>query len=244
MEYIGNGAQADVYKDGSKAIKLFKYNINKAEVEYEVNLQKTAFDFGLPVPKIYDIIEIDNKFGIVMEYIEGIPVGNIILEDMTKLEEYLVKSIEIQNNIHKIETKTIHPMKDKLKYFISKADLLSEEDKNNILLKLENKVFENKLCHGDFHVLNLMQTSNEIKIIDWICASSGNPEADIYRTYLLYKMSMGEFAEHYLNTYCEIINLEKTKILSWSTIVAAARLGEYVKDKNEERILLEIINKQ
>jgi len=76
-------------------------------------------------------------------------------------------------------------MKDKLKYFISKASIIPENVKDNILLKLENKTFEYKLCHGDFHVLNLIQTSNDIKIIDWICASSGNPEADIYRTYLL-----------------------------------------------------------
>jgi thiamine kinase-like enzyme len=132
-------------------------------------------------------------------------------------------------------------MKDKLKYFISKASIISENVKDNILLKLENKTFEYKLCHGDFHVLNLIQTSNDIKIIDWICASSGNPEADIYRTYLLYRSDLEEFAEHYLNTYCKIMNLDKDDILSWSSIIAGARLGEYVKNEKEKNILLDIV---
>ena len=77
MEFIANGAQADLYKNNGKAIKLFKKNISKDEIEYEMNLQKMAFEFDLPVPEIYDIVEIDGKFGIIMEYIDGVPIGNI-----------------------------------------------------------------------------------------------------------------------------------------------------------------------
>jgi hypothetical protein len=70
MEYIASGAQADIYKDGSKAIKIFKNNIQKREIEYELKLQKMAFEYGLPVPEIFGIIEIDGKFGIEKEYID------------------------------------------------------------------------------------------------------------------------------------------------------------------------------
>jgi hypothetical protein len=64
MELIASGAQADVYKKDNMAIKLFKKKINKGTVEYEVRLQKMTFELDLPVPKIYDIIEMDNKYGI------------------------------------------------------------------------------------------------------------------------------------------------------------------------------------
>jgi len=92
-----------------------------------------------------------------------------------------------------------------------------------------------------FSYYEFNSTFNGIKVIDWICATSGSPEADIYRTYLLYLLSNKDFAEIYLETYCKIKKLDKSKILSWATIIAGARLGEYVKDKNEEKILLEII---
>jgi len=200
-----------------------------------------AFDCGLPVPEVFDAIEVDGKPGIVMEYIKGTPVGGIILEDMTKSEEYLLRAIEIQNHIHSIEAKNFPSMKDKLEYFISRNEVSSENEKRDILLNLESRTFESKLCHGDFHALNLIQTPNGIKMIDWVAATSGTPEADIYRTYLLYKISTPDFAEIYLDTYCKIMVLDKSKILSWYSIIAGARLGEYVKDENEKNILMEII---
>jgi hypothetical protein len=40
MDFIASGAQADIYKEGAKVIKLFKHNIDKTEVEYEANLQR------------------------------------------------------------------------------------------------------------------------------------------------------------------------------------------------------------
>jgi thiamine kinase-like enzyme len=89
------------------------------------------------------------------------------------------------------------------KNYILGTNKLTETDKEKILNKMGNKLYENKLCHGDFHVLNLIQTSNDIKIIDWVCASSGNPNADICRTFLLYKVYMEEMAEIYLETYCK-----------------------------------------
>lgn len=241
MEYIASGAQADIYRDGTKAIKIFKNIINKKDVENEFNLQKIAFSYNLPVPEIFDIIEIDNKFGMVMEYIEGVPIGNIMLKDNTRFEEYLVKSIDIQNSIHKIETDKLPLMKNIQKDYILGTDKLTGTDKERIKNNMDNKIYDNKLCHGDFHVLNLIQTSNDIKIIDWVCASSGNPCADICRTFLLYKIYMEEMAEIYLETYCKIKEIDKSEILSWLPIITAARLGEYVKDEKEEYIYKRIL---
>ena len=51
MDYIAKGAQAEVYKDGYKAIKLFKNNISKDEIEYEVNLQKKSLRIWLTCTK-------------------------------------------------------------------------------------------------------------------------------------------------------------------------------------------------
>jgi len=241
MEYIASGAQADIYRDGLKAIKLFKNDVQKTAAEYEANLQKMAFDYGLPVPEILDIVEIDGKTGIVMEYIDGVPIGKIIMEDNTKFEEYLIKSIEIQDTIHKIETNKFPVLRDIHKNLISGSDKLTEPDKEKILTKLENALYENKLCHGDFHIFNLIQTSNDIKIIDWVNASSGSPDADIFRSYLLYKLYKDEIADIYLETYYIIKKIDKQKILSWEAIIAGARLGEYIKDEREEEILKEII---
>jgi hypothetical protein len=54
---------------------------------------------------------------------------------------------------------------------------------------------------------------------------------------------MEKLAEIYLETYCKTKNVDKLKIMSWLLIIAGARLGEYVKDKNEENMLKEIVKK-
>jgi len=240
MEIIGSGAQSDIFKDNGKAIKLFKYNIQKKEVEQEFNMQKMAYDYGLPVPEAYGVIEIDNKYGILMEYIEGVTLGKIIQDDFSDSNENFLKSIEMQNSIHKIETGDFPNQKNKLKSYIANAGILKSGEKEKLLNKLEAMKFKNMLCHGDYHINNLIKTSNNILVIDWSCASSGNPEADICRTYLLYKIYAEVMANIYLDYYCRITNIEKSVILEWEPIIAGARLGESTIDEEKEK-LMEII---
>ena len=240
MELIGSGKQADIFIENNFAIKLFKKNVSKNEIEYEMNLQKMAFELGLPVPKIYDIIEINGKYGFQMEYIKGISVGKIILNDTTKIDEYLMKSIYMQININKIVTNKFPLMKEKLQNRIKNVNRLNINEKQILQEKLDQMEFNQNLCHGDFHVMNLIETSKEIKIIDWVDSTSGSIEADIYRTYLLYLINYKEIAENYLKNYCKIAHIQKENVLKWAPIIAASRLTEGMENK-ENDILLEIV---
>ena len=75
MEFVAGGAQADVYKKDGIAVKLFKKEISREAIIYEMTLQKNAFALGLPVPEIFDLVEIDGRPGISMEYLEGVSMG-------------------------------------------------------------------------------------------------------------------------------------------------------------------------
>ena len=240
MEFIATGAQADLYKKNGKAIKLFKKNVPKQDVEYEMKLQKMAFEIGLPVPIIYDVVEIDNKYGILMEFIDGIPVGKMLLENMNNIERYINQSIEIQIEMNKITASNFPSMKEKLKRKINRVNILDNNKKQNILEKLDKIMFKDNLCHGDFHVMNLLETPNGIKIIDWVDSSSGNSEFDVCRTYILYKESYEEISKIYLENYCKKTNTIKEEILNIAPIVATARLDEGFEEKH--KILMEIIN--
>ena len=240
MEFIANGAQAELYKDNDMAIKLFKKNISKGEVEYEINLQKMAFGLGLPVPKIYDMVEIDGKYGILMEYIAGVPIGEAVFKNQNKFQEYLIKSIEIQINLNNIIANTFPSMKEILIRNINHISEIEITYKQEILDKLEKICFNNFLCHGDFHFNNLLETSNDIKIIDWVNSSAGNFEADICRTYLLYKMNNEVLAKSYIENYCERTKVPKENIMNWLLFLATARLTER-RDKQENEKLKKII---
>jgi thiamine kinase-like enzyme len=128
---------------------------------------------------------------------------------MSKLNEYIIKSIEIQMNINKIVTDKFPSMKDKLKGKINKGQILNINEKQKILDILDKSDFKQNLCHGDFQLMNLMETSSGIKIIDWVDSSSGNNEADICRTYILYKVNNDEIAELYIENYCKMANISR-----------------------------------
>lgn len=239
MEFIASGTEADIYRKGNKVIKLFKEIFPKNIVEYEANLQIMASEYGLPVPEIFDIIEINGRNAIIMEFLDGISLGEKIKNEENGKDKYIKKSIEIQININDIRTTKFPLMKNKLKDQISNTEKLNNLEKNKILEKLDMATFEDNLCHCDLHLGNLIETSNGIKIIDWLSASSGSPYAEVCRTYLLYKMHGIELSELYLETYCKLMKIDKAKILIWTPIVAGARLSEGIN--NEIKELLEII---
>ena len=95
-----------------------------------------------------------------------------------------------------------------------------------------------RLCHGDFHPINVLGQTSQPMVIDWPDACCGDPAADVCRSYLLLKLHAEDIAEPYLDTYCGTSNMPRTKILDWLPYVAAARLAEDVPDDFER--LLEI----
>jgi aminoglycoside phosphotransferase (APT) family kinase protein len=83
-----------------------------------------------------------------------------------------------------------------------------------------------RLCHGDFHPINVLGEISRPVVIDWPDACRGDPAADVCRSYLLLKLHAEGIADAYLDTYCRISNGQN--ILDWLPYVAAARLAEDV----------------
>ena len=51
-----------------------------------------------------------------------------------------------------------------------------------------------RLCHGDFHPLNILGNTFDPLIIDWLDAGRGDPAADVCRSYLLLELHAVEIA--------------------------------------------------
>lgn len=241
---IGSGAQADVYLYDNRAVKVFKENYSEADAVYEANIQSCVYRAGLPVPKIYEVVTIENRKAIIMEYIKGNALGELLLGDVMHAIEYLDLAVELQQKVHRIKNAEGLPLlKDKLKSKIMRTSLINEDIKQKCLQYLGQLEVDNTLCHGDLHVLNLIKTENDIKIIDWVDASLGSAAADVCRSYLLYLLYKNEIAEYYLQSYCNKSDISKDMVLSWLPVLAAARLVEN-NSPDDIKILLDIINKE
>lgn len=238
---IAIGNTAKIYLHKNRIVKVFNGYLPSTESSYEANKQKYAHSCGLPVPKILDVTKIDGKQAIIMEYIKGKTIGEKLSENMEQAEYYLNISVEIQKKIHLIVADTLEPMSEKLSRQIKSTHNLNEKQKSALLKRLDKMTFENRLCHGDFHLFNLIMTDNKVTIIDWVDSSAGDIHADIYRTYLLYSQLSVELADMYLNLYCEKSGLSKDDVFQWAPIIAGARLSESISSEKSER-LIEIVN--
>jgi tRNA A-37 threonylcarbamoyl transferase component Bud32 len=239
---ITKGKTASIYLYDGKIIKLFNDYLPNTEAEYEANKQRYAHAQGLPVPYVFEVIEIDGKQAIIMEYVPGKTLGDIIFADMTKAEQYISISVDLQLEIHNVKANDFELMTDKLSRKLRSSSFLREKQKNSLITKLLNMQFEKRLCHGDFHMLNLISNESGVKIIDWVDSSAGDVKADVYRTYLLYSQHSMELANLYLSIYCEKSGLYQDDIFAWEPIIAGARLSENLMPEKADR-LLEIVRR-
>lgn len=237
---IGNTAQIYLYEN--KIVKVFNDFLPDTESSYEANKQKFAHSCGLSVPKIFDVTTIDGKQAIIMEFVKGKTIGDILSENMEQAEYYMNISIDIQQKIHMIVADSLEPMSLKLSRQIESAQQLDKRHKSALLQKMETITYKKRLCHGDFHMFNLiMSDNNQVTIIDWVDSSAGDLRADVYRTYLLYEQFSIELADMYLRLYCQKSGLSKDDIFQWAPIIAGARLSGNVSSEKNER-LIKIVN--
>lgn len=225
---IASGNSAQVYLCDCKIVKVFRDHLPDTEAEYEAAKQTAAYSLGLPVPQILDVTRINGKQAIVMEYVKGTTLGDLMQQDASQTESYMALSVDIQTKMHLKSLTCLESMKDKLTRQLKHAKLLDEHCRAKLIELLDELPTDNRLCHGDYHVFNLIKTENRIVIIDWVDATAGNPSADAYRSYLLYSQFSSHLADRYLSLFCEKSGSARNDIFAWAPIVAGARLSENV----------------
>ncbi|MFD0771945.1 aminoglycoside phosphotransferase family protein [Bacillus sp. CGMCC 1.60114] len=235
---IAMGNTAKIYLCDNKIVKVFKKHFHNTESLYEAKKQEYAYSCGLHVPKILEVTEIKSRQAIIMKYVKGKTVGDLLINNMELAEHYINICVNIQQKMHAVavDSNLLEPMSEKLHRQIESVHNLDEKQKDKLLRKLDSMVFEPRLCHGDFHPFNLIMSNDNVNIIDWVDSSSGDIRADVFRTYLLYSQYSVELAEMYLRLYCKNTGLSKDEVFQWAPIIAGARLSENVSSENIERL--------
>lgn len=235
-EIIGKRSNKTIYKNGKQTIKVFNEDFSKADILNEaLNLARVE-ETGLKICNLKEVKMIEGKWALVLDYIEGESLAELMEKHPEKEDEYLNLFVELQMEVHSKRCPLLNKIKDKMIRKMKEADI-SEDIRYNLLSRLEGMPTHEKVCHGDFNPSNIIVTpEGELFIIDWSHVTQGNASADVARTYLLFNLNgKKELAEKYLNLFCEKSNTEKKYIQKWMPIVAAS---QSVKGKKEEREFL------
>ncbi|MGZ7209400.1 MAG: phosphotransferase [Methanobacterium sp.] len=241
---IAVGNTAKLYLCNNKIVKVFKKHLPPNQSLYEAKKQQYVYSCGLHVPKILEVTEINGRQAIIMEYVKGKTVGELLINNIELAEHYISICVNAQQKIHALvveDLDLLEPMSEKLHRQIQLVHNLDKKQKDTLLRRLESFVYEPKLCHGDFHPFNLIMSNEKVEIIDWVDSSSGDIRADVYRTYLLFSQTSVKLAEMYLHIYCKNTGLSRSEIFQWAPIIAGARLSENVSSEINKR-LMEIVS--
>lgn len=227
----------EIYVMDGKLYKQFDKSFKKSDILNEAINQARIEEAGLPIPKIYDVnINESGTYSIVMEYIEGKSLEQLMAENPSKTDEYMRLFVEIQRDMHKYNVPLLNRTKEKFTRKLYDANI-DGNTKYELQTRLNGMPTHFKLCHGDYDPSNIIITDDgKYYILDWSHATTGNGSADASRTYLLFKLKgRDDLAEKYMELYCELNNTTRHYVSKWLPIVAAS---QSVKGKPEEREFL------
>ena len=215
LEIIGEGATTKVYRDGNVAIKMY-VNPPPGEVESEAKLQSYAAKMRLPVPPVLGVRKVSESMtALDMEYIAGKPLLHEGMDKDKRLAA-IQTLIKLQCEIHAIDAHGLPSQKDRILQKINRNNNIGANIKARLFALLDSlDVHANKLCHGDFHPLNILHDGKKHWIIDWVDATSGSPLADACRTYIILKQYLLRLAGIYLRHFCKEAGTRQEDVLAW-----------------------------
>ena len=212
---IGAGACGEVFRlDDETIIKLYYPRVKKEEIEREKMLAKKAFVMGVPTAISYDIVEADGRTGVVYELIKSKTLGELILEDESRLEEYVAMYAEVCRTIHGIEAEPgeLPNFKDLNREDIPNITGVTEEERA-YLYRFLDLVPERRNClHGDLNINNIMVQNGECCLIDMGEFSTGTPMFDLSR--ILFSMEFAAPGETEFNSFYKMPQ-KKVKEILW-----------------------------
>ncbi len=257
---IGQGRTSEIFEwEEDKILKLFRTGLPKIAIENEYEISINIYKELKFTPKVYNLIEIDNRVGIIYERINGITMMKETASKPWKVKKEAQQLAELHKSIQQKVNFELPNCKTRLKDNISRTDLLQDEIKARLYGYIDELEDGNILCHGDFHPDNILITKYGQIIIDWMTATQGNPLADVARTSILFKFGVipdkiflgqqiinfirNKFYLEYIKHYIKLTGIKIERIEQWELPVAAARLIEWLP-KDEKVSLLNFINKK
>jgi len=257
---IGAGRTADVFAWGDECVlKLYQDWMPAVAIEREFAITRLAGEVGLPVPATQEMLQIDGRTGIVFERVSGPSMLKVLETRPAEIVALARLLAEYHTRMHASDLPASAPsQREQIEQGIAWAKDLSETEKQAIRAVLTRLPDDHVLCHGDFHLDNVLLTEHGPVIIDWMTGRRGHPLADVARTVLLIQTGgsppglsfgmrllintfRGWFVSVYLTHYLQLHPASRNGIAAWQLPLLAARLFEVENYPREKKLILKRI---
>ncbi|HKJ26091.1 MAG TPA: phosphotransferase [Anaerolineales bacterium] len=245
---LAEGRTAEVFAWGEDwVVKLYREGWTRETAAYEYNQAIASQHTGFSVPQVQQMVEIDGRFGIIYERIEGTSMWDTLHQHPFQLSNQARLMADLHLDMHTRRADGMQTSQETLSQKINQAKGLSQPLKDQILAHSAELPFERRLLHGDFHPENILLTETGPMIIDWVDGNIGHPLADVARTIVLGTVGIPPsekanrlffrlFLSTYLRRYFKSSPYARKELNRWLLPVAAGRLSEEIPHEKEALI--------
>ncbi len=256
---IAAGHISEVYAwEGNTVLKLFRPCFPPDWADYEADIArqvacKIEQAGGIRVPKVGEIVDIEGRRGIVYERVDGPSMAEAINQNPMRAVFYARMLAKMHAALHHLSGQELPSFRQQMIRSIEEVSIISEPQRQRVLQKAEQLPDGDRLCHGDFHLSNIILTQDGPVIIDWFCAGKGHPAADLTRTYIIlsrcgappagmprWQLLLGRFliSRTYINYYREQAPELVRQLKYFLPVVAAAKLNDNIQPEQREILKL------
>ena len=189
---IGTGFYGTVYRiDPDTIVKVFQPSCGMQQIEEEQKKAKAAFLKGIPTAISYDIVKVDDSYGLVFEMLKSESFNDLIIQHPEQIDENIKRWSDLLKKVHATtmdpgvlpSAKTIH-----LNYLEVVRDYLDDAQYNYLHAFLEKIPNRMTVVHGDYQMKNVMLSDDEPMLIDMETLAVGHPIFDMAGIYVTYQM--------------------------------------------------------
>lgn len=193
-ELIGSGFFSQVYRVSDDSIvKVFIRDTSLEKINQERELAQNAFLLGIPAAITFDIVRVDEKYGLLFEAINGGTLTQKILSDMEHLDQHITRYAKLLNTINTtkaasgnipLASKIVVEKLEVIRPYLQEAEYQKMSDMLSVIEDTKTYV------HTDCHTGNIMLQNDELIIIDMDTLCAGNPIfelAALYATYIVFE---------------------------------------------------------
>lgn len=251
---LGQGNTAEIFEYGpGRVLKLYRAGLDEPLCRGEFERTALVSSALSCAPRAFEFITYGERFGAVLARVDGPSLLKVILAKPWTMRSAARRLAAVHRSIHQPASLPLPKLGRQLAQSIEAAEGLTQPEREQLLRLLATLPEETVLCHLDFHPDNILMSPDGPVVIDWMRAAVGNPLADVARTCLLLRFAepltgrglmqrllhpfQNSLCRIYRNEYFRLAGLEPISLRNWETIIAAARLVEWLSPHERERLL-------
>jgi len=246
---VGQGREAEIFEWGDGAVlRLMRDPAGGERAAQQVEAMRAALAAGAQVPAVRELVEVDGRPGIVMDRVDGPALMEVLARSPWRLFSVARTLGELHAKVNSIEAPSdLTTQREALRIRIGWADdALPPGLRAWALEILDGLPDGDRLCHGDYHVSNVLAGATGPMVIDWTIVTRGHPTGDFARSFLLTSMGevppgtprvirvlrragQGFFNQAYVRAYRRGVAVDEETLERWKVVNIAARFGEKIE---------------